>query len=265
MKFSLILILASILVFKTSGNDIHSFKSFDGVKIAYTDEGKGSPVILIHGFMSSGADWSRSALKQSLLQNGYRVIIPDLRGNGNSDKPHNDEAYANDAEIKDLKALADHLKLKKYMAIGYSRGSIVLAKLLTQDSRIRKAVLGGMGLDFTNPEWDRRKMFAAAFDENAVLTDVTAGAVNAAKSKGADLRALHLMQKYQPVTSIGELKKVKTRTLVIAGDQDKDNGNPGELQQYLPNSTLKIVSGKHGGTANTAAFADAVLSFLKDQ
>jgi pimeloyl-ACP methyl ester carboxylesterase len=263
MKLILIILLSSFLVFQNPQNESNFFKSFDGVKIAYTDEGNGTPVILIHGFISNGSSWSHAQLKQDLVDQGYRVIVPDLRGNGNSDKPHNPEAYQNNSEIKDLMALADHLKLRKYIAIGYSRGSIVVAKLLTQDSRIEKAVLGGMGLDFTNPEWGRRKMFAEAFGEPAKINDVTAGAVNYAKSVGADFRALHLLQEYQPVTSIQELKKIKTRILVIAGDEDLDNGSPAELQQILQNGILKIVRGNHNNTANTAAFSSAVMDFLK--
>ena len=56
------------------------FTSFDDVKIAYTDEGKGKPVLLIHGFINTRKSWDNTALKKDLLENGYRVIIPDLRG-----------------------------------------------------------------------------------------------------------------------------------------------------------------------------------------
>ncbi len=69
-----------------------TFKSFDQVSIAYTDEGNGSPVLLIHGFISSGVSWSQTQLKKDLLEKGYRVIIPDLRGNGNSDPRRRDRA-----------------------------------------------------------------------------------------------------------------------------------------------------------------------------
>ena len=105
------------------------FHSFDNTEIAYSDEGAGEAVILIHGFIVNASSWNRSALKEALLTQGYRVIAPDLRGNGNSDKPSQKEAYQDNAEIKDLIGLANHLKLKTYIAIGYSRGSILLAKL----------------------------------------------------------------------------------------------------------------------------------------
>lgn len=129
-----------------------SIQSFDNTKIAYTDDGTGEVVLLIHGFISSGSSWNKTELKRQLLETGYRVIIPDLRGNGKSDKPQNAEAYKNDAEIKDLIALMDHLNIKSLKAVGHSRGSIVLAKLITKEVRITKAVFGGMGADFTDPQ-----------------------------------------------------------------------------------------------------------------
>ena len=241
-----------------------SFKSFDGIKIAFTDEGKGQPVVLLHGFISSGNSWNKTILKKTLLEKGYRVIVPDLRGNGKSDKPHQPESYANDAEIKDLLALADHLQLDTYFAVGYSRGSIVLAKLLTQENRITKAVLGGMGLDFTNPEWERRILFAEAFGGEAPLNSITEGAVNYAKSIDADLQVLSLLQHHQPVTSTQELSEIKTSILILAGDQDADNGSPAALAESLPNSKLKIISGDHNNTYKGAAFSASVLSFFGD-
>ena len=133
---------------------------------------------------------------KTLINEGYKVIVPDLRGNGDSDKPQDEKAYDNDAEVKDIMQLIDHLGVRKYTAIGYSRGSIVLAKLLTKDKRVDKAVLGGMGVDFTNPDWDRRIQFSNAF--NGQTNEMTQGAVDYATSINADLRSLHLQQKFQP-------------------------------------------------------------------
>lgn len=240
----------------------NKFTSFDKVKIAYTDEGEGEPVILLHGFISSGNSWNRSELKKDLLEKGFRVIVPDLRGNGKSDQPNNPNAYANDAEIKDLKRLADHLNLEKYIAVGYSRGSIVLAKLLTQETRIKKAVIGGMGLDFSNPNWDRRVMFAEAFGGKKPLNEITKGAVEYATSINANLQVLSWLQEFQPVTSIEELEHIKTKILILAGDEDIDNGNPSDLQNHLSISELKIIKGDHNNTYKAKNFSEAVMNFI---
>lgn len=240
-----------------------SFQSFDNVTIAYTDQGKGKPVLLLHGFINTSASFNGTAIKEALLAKGYRVIAPDLRGNGKSQKTLEEKAFANNAEVKDLKALLDHLNLNNVIAIGYSRGSIVLCKWLTQEPRIQKAVIGGMGLHFTNPDWDKRLIFERAFLGLDSLTDMTRGAVNYARSQKADLTLLGWSQRYQPVTSVEELKKLTIPILVIAGDQDVDNGNPKELAPVFPNSVLSLVSGDHNTTYRKEAFAKAVISFLE--
>ena len=85
-----------------------------------------------------------------------------MRGNGRSDKPHTPESYANDAEAKDVMGIVKDLGLKNYSVIGYSRGSIITARLMVLDKSIIHSVMGGMGTAFTNPEWPRRKMFYRA-------------------------------------------------------------------------------------------------------
>lgn len=248
-----------LLVFVSSAQTKY-FISFDDTKIAYTDEGKGKPVLLIHGFINTRKSWDKTVLKQALLDKGYRVIIPDLRGNGDSDKPQEDEAYAKNAEVMDLLFLMAELKISKYAAVGYSRGSIILAKLLTQTKRIKKAVLGGMGIDFTNPYWNRRIMFRDAFDGK--VTEETKGAVTYAKSIDADLKSLYLQQKHQPVTSKRQLRVIEAKVLVIAGDEDLDNGDPAALQKAIPKSKLQLVKGDHNGTYKTEEFSKAIISFL---
>ena len=240
---------------------VNTFESFDGVKIAYTDEGYGEPILLLHGFLNSRKSWDNTVLKQQLINTGYRVIIPDLRGNGDSDKPKDEGAYGNGAEIKDLVLLMNRLKVEKYKAVGYSRGSIVLTKLLTEDDRIEKAVLGGMGIDFTNPEWDRKIMFANAF--KGEVNQFTKGAVDYAKSINADFRSLYLQQKYQPVTSVKELSELVIEILVISGTDDLDNGSAEDLKNSFVKGKLEKVPGDHNGTYKTEAFSNSIIRFLE--
>jgi len=243
--------------------DVSTFTSFDGEKIAYLDEGEGPAVMLIHGFINSAASWDGTELKKQLRAQGFRIIIPDLRGNGNSAKPQTDAAYADYAEVKDLLALADHLKLEQYMAVGYSRGSILLANLLTKEPRISRAIIGGMGVDFTNPDWPRRKQFADAFGGEVPLIPDTEGAVNYAKSINADLRSLHLQQKHQPPTAPDALRQVTIPIMVLVGNDDKDNGDPGQLERLFPNGRLNIIPGDHNTTYQKDIFAAATMAFLK--
>tara|TARA_R110002020_G_scaffold247437_4_gene461375 strand:- start:518 stop:1306 length:789 start_codon:yes stop_codon:yes gene_type:complete len=260
-KKHLISCLLVIAFMQKTTAQVNTFESFDGVKIAYTDEGYGEPILLLHGFLNSRKSWDNTVLKQQLINTGYRVIIPDLRGNGDSDKPKDEGVYGNGAEIKDLVLLMNRLKVEKYKAVGYSRGSIVLTKLLTEDDRIEKAVLGGMGIDFTNPEWDRKIMFANAF--KGEVNQFTKGAVDYAKSINADFRSLYLQQKYQPVTSVKELNELVIEILVISGTDDLDNGSAEDLKNSFVKGKLEKVPGDHNGTYKTEAFSNSIIRFLE--
>jgi len=237
------------------------FSSFDGTKIWYEVKGAGEPVVLVHGFIVNGESWKKAALYTDLIKAGYKVISFDMRGNGRSDKPHTDAAYANDAEAKDIMGLLTSLKITKYNVVGYSRGSIITARLLVLDNRINKAVLGGMGTDFTNPEWPRRIAFYHALSGDSVPE--LAPVVNYVKKAGLDQQALALMQKYQPSTPQEALKKVKQPILVICGSEDNDNGSAAALANLFPNSTFKTVPGDHNHASGTPEFSAAILNFLQ--
>jgi pimeloyl-ACP methyl ester carboxylesterase len=237
------------------------FTSFDGTLIYYETQGQGPPVLLLHGFIVDRTMWQRGPLVQQLVQAGHRVIVPDLRGNGRSGKPQTLAAYQNDAEARDLMALATHLGLRRYQVVGYSRGAIIAARLLVLDRRVRAAALGGMGAHFTDPKWPRRWAMAEAFAGRP--TPATQPALAYARAIGADTLAMHYLQVAQPVTSPAELGRVRRPVLVIAGDQDTDNGPAAELAQLLPRATLKTVPGNHNNTPASAGFADAVVGFLQ--
>lgn len=239
------------------------FTSFDGTKIHYDVRGNGYPVVLVHGFMGSSAAWKANPLVDSLLKAGFQVVTLDTRGNGQSDHPHTPEAYDADAEARDVIGLMAHLKANQYDILGYSRGAILTARVLVLDPHVRKGVLGGMGADFTNPNWPRRIAFYEAFAGKSYQLPELKGIVARAKTNGADTLALAYQQRSQPSTSPAELGRIRKPVLVIAGDRDEDNGKADDLARMLPNATRKTVPGDHGGTARTAAFAEAVVAFLK--
>jgi pimeloyl-ACP methyl ester carboxylesterase len=88
-------------------------QSFDanGVKLSYFVQGKGEPVVLIHGWLSSaGINWALPGTSDLLARN-YQVIALDVRGHGLSDKPTKDEAYGPEL-VEDVVRLLDHLKIK---------------------------------------------------------------------------------------------------------------------------------------------------------
>lgn len=236
------------------------FNSFDGTKIYYEQKGQGKTIVLVHGFIVHGESWKQTILYNELLNAGYRVISFDMRGNGKSGKPHSAKAYQQDAEAKDIMGLLDFLQVNNYSVIGYSRGSIITARLLLLDKRVNKAVLGGMGDGFTDPDWPRRILFYRALMDEPVKE--LEGMVKYVKDSGLDQVALALLQKEQPSTLPRELNKIKQPVLVISGDRDPDNGSPEQLARMMPAAILKMVPGDHGTTLRSGDFSKGVLDFL---
>jgi pimeloyl-ACP methyl ester carboxylesterase len=238
----------------------HFYKSFDGVKIHYELAGRGPAVVLLHGFTGTIDSWKRTPLREALLGSGFTVVVPDMRGNGLSDRPHKPEAYECDAEARDIMGLVRHLKLKEYVVVGYSRGSIIASRLLLLDDRVSKAVLGGMGADFTNPEWPRRLMFYRALMGEPEPS--LEGFLKYVEDSGVDRLAMAYLQRAQPSSSKAELSTVRKPTLVICGDRDSDNGSAQDLAALIPSAELRTVPGDHGSTSKSQAFADEVMRFI---
>jgi len=263
------ILLFVVLAFSQKGNTQSSnasdsgayFRSFDNTRIYYEVKGSGEPVLLVHGFIVNGQSWKRTELYKDLLMAGYKVIILDQRGNGFSDKPHDSTAYDNDAEAKDIMALMKLLKIKKYSAVGYSRGSIIVSRLLVLDKKIKKGVMGGMGAEFTNPQWPRRIMFYKALSGEPIPE--LASMVENVKKQRLDQQVLAYLQRSQPSTSKEELGKIKQPVLVICGDKDSDNGSAKELADLFKHPTYKITPGDHGGASRTKEFSTEVISFLQ--
>jgi hypothetical protein len=116
-----------------------------GVAIHFTAEGKGEPVVLVHGLGSSGAiNWQLPGTVK-LLAARYRVIALDCRGHGQSGKPSEERQYGVEM-VEDIVRLLDHLKIEKAHVVGYSMGGMITLKVVVlHPDRVKSAVLGGMG------------------------------------------------------------------------------------------------------------------------
>jgi pimeloyl-ACP methyl ester carboxylesterase len=255
------LLLSGCLLAQGVVPDTATFESFDGTRIYYETRGKGKPVVLIHGFISNMESWKRAALYNDLANNGFKVILIDLRGNGRSARPHVAEAFEDDAEAMDVRIMADKLGLQKYSVVGYSRGAIIASRVILLDKRVNAVVLGGMGSDFTNPDWPRRhNIYKALSGEPMPEFDALVQRVK--NDPNLDQVCLAYMQKSQPVTTKKELSSIKKPVLVICGDKDEDNGSSEALSRMIPKSTYVRVPGTHGDAARSAEFSREVLKFL---
>ncbi|KAK9441600.1 Epoxide hydrolase-like protein [Metarhizium brunneum] len=97
------------------------------------------PLLLLHGFPQTRHIWHRIVPH---LTTTYNLIIPDLRGYGESSKPPSVAAYAKSAMAKDMMALMNHLGHKTFFVCAHDRGARVAHKLLVDyPNHVRKAIL----------------------------------------------------------------------------------------------------------------------------
>lgn len=101
-----------------------------GMPVHYTDQGVGTPVILVHGFaVQADINWRWNGCIRRLKRHGYRVIAMDVRGHGRSGKPHNPQAYGTELS-DDIIRLMDHLGIGKAHIAGYSMGGFIVLKTI---------------------------------------------------------------------------------------------------------------------------------------
>lgn len=159
---SIALLLACAAIAAYTWNTVTSrtpgaFLEVNGVRIHYTDEGEGPPVMLIHGFaVQADLNWRRNGLIDAIKKE-FRVIALDLRGHGLSSKPYNADAYGIEM-AEDVIRLMDHLGIEKAHVVGYSLGGFITLKLATiHPERMTTACPLGAG-------WERR--------ENSAILDM---------------------------------------------------------------------------------------------
>jgi pimeloyl-ACP methyl ester carboxylesterase len=248
---------------------LERFASFDGVGIAYTTAGEGPDALLLHGFAADHhVNWVAPGVVDALVAAGRRVIAFDARGHGQSDKPHDPAAYANDAMTRDAVALLDHLGVTAVDVIGYSMGALVSTRLVPDEPRTRSCVLGGIGgrgrgsRGFSAAQ---RASLAAALETDDVgsITDVSARAFRRfADHTGADRLALAAIQRAETPSAPTRLEDFSVPTLVIVGDGDTLAGSPQVLADRIPGAVARVVKGSHLGAVADPAFASAIVEFV---
>ena len=95
----------------------------DGVTLAVRDEGKGDPVLLLHGFPDSSRLWRHQI--PALVGAGMRAIAPDLRGFGEYGRPERVEDYRIGRSVADMLALLDALEIARTRLVAHDWGGTV--------------------------------------------------------------------------------------------------------------------------------------------
>jgi pimeloyl-ACP methyl ester carboxylesterase len=242
----------------------------DGVEIAFTDEGEGAPVVLVHGFASTAqVNWVYPSWVATLTKASRRVIALDNRGHGASTKLYDPAAYHSARMADDVRALLDHLGLARADVMGYSMGARIVAFFaLAHPSRLRRAVLGGLGIRLVEgvglPESIADALEAPSLDD---VRDPTGRTFRAfAEQTRSDLTALAACIRGSRQTLTREqVVTLHAPILVAVGSKDTVAGSAQELAALLPSGRAFDIPGRdHMLAVGDKAFKEAVLSFLAE-
>jgi pimeloyl-ACP methyl ester carboxylesterase len=250
----------------SAGLRTDSFGRDDGVRIAWHEMGEGRPVILIHGYFSDAdTNWIKYGHAAKLAGAGHRVIMPDLRAHGLSDKPHDPALYPADVLVDDQFALIEHLGLTDFDLGGYSLGGRTVARMMTRRCMPRRAIISGMGLAGLTDTQSRAGHFRHILENLGQHPKGSPEWMAEAflKTTGGDPVALRLVLDTFVDTPQDALRAISVPVAVICGEDDHDNGSAAALADILPQGRLISVPGNHMSAVAKPDLGQAMLDVLQ--
>src|SRR5215469_17044319 len=249
---------------------VYRFAGRDGVELACRETGSGRPLVLLHGFMGAGSHMLSYGQVGGLAEQGYRLIVPDFRGHGDSAKPHDPAGYPPDVLADDGLALVEHLGLGDgdYDLGGYSLGGRIVVRMLVRGAKPGRAIVAGQGLaKVSGPQ--------GGGVNHRVLTALAGGAAIEPGSPeariarwisefGADpVALLHVLNSIVP-TPQDALRQITIPTLVAIGDKNK-RSDADKLAGLLHDARFVRVPGDHGSAFAAPELTAAIAAFLAER
>jgi pimeloyl-ACP methyl ester carboxylesterase len=222
-------------------------------------------VVLIHGYFSDAkTNWIRYGHAAAIAARGFRVIMPDLRAHGESDKPHDPAAYPPDALTRDGHALIEHLALTNYDLGGYSLGARTVARMVATGATPRRLVFSGMGLEGLLHTGRRvehfRNILTRLGQHERGSPEWLAEAF--LKTTGGDPQALLGVLDTFADTPKSVLEQLVQPTLIVCGAEDSDNGSAGPLADVVSRARYIEVPGGHMSAVVRPELGTAIADFL---
>jgi pimeloyl-ACP methyl ester carboxylesterase len=122
--------------------------TINGIALAYSDTGRGFPIVFLHAFPLNRTMWAQ---QEAALSRHCRVVTIDLRGHGESDAPlwH----YSLDQAAEDVRALLDHMSIQQAIFVGLSMGGYILFAFYRRYAgRVKGLVLADTRAQADTPE-----------------------------------------------------------------------------------------------------------------
>ena len=242
----------------------------NGVKIHYEVHGSGPTILLSHGYSSTSRMWDGQV---AALKDRYRVIVWDFRGHGESDYPSDQSQYSEALTVGDMKALLDHVGVKKAIVAGLSLGGYMsLAFHATHPEMVGALMLFDTGPGFKKDEarakWNETAHARAAkFDAEGLKALNQSDEVKLTRHRDATglAGAARGMLAQQNDRVIQSLESIKVPTLVLVGANDTNFLAATDYMAAKIAGATKAVIPNAGHAANLhqpALFNQAVEAFL---
>ena len=227
----------------------------NGIELAYVRQGKGMPLVLLHGYPLDHRIWDDVA---PLLKDTFDVIVPDLRGFGQSTTV--ETPYTMDDFASDIAGLLDHLGIEKAAIAGHSMGGYVtLAFARLYPERVRGLALVGSQV-LADPPDRKEGRYKSVEDvaQNGIGSVVEAMTTKFTSDARLQEFARKCMEAQQPAAYIGALKAMAERqdstpllasmkypVVLIHGDADVliSSERAREVKAVLPHAHLVEVPG----------------------
>lgn len=241
------------------------FNSFDGTRLAWREVGEGPPVLMLHGFFSTAeVNWIKFGHAAAIAAAGFRAVMPDLRAHGSSAKPHDAASYPPDVLMRDALALVDYLGLGSYDLVGYSLGARTAMRMLANGARPRRVVLSGMGLQGITDTAGRGAHFRHVLTNLGSFARGTNEWMAEAflKTTGGDPQALLRILDTFVDTPPEAVAAVAQPVLVLAGEDDHDNGSAEALAAAMPDARYEAIPGNHMSAVLKPQLGQAIAAFL---
>jgi soluble epoxide hydrolase/lipid-phosphate phosphatase len=117
----------------------HRFVTTNGIQMHYVEQGRGFPVVFLHGFPELWYSWRYQI--PALAEAGFQAIAPDLRGYGETDKPAELEAYDIHHLVGDIVGLLDAVRLQKAVIVAHDWGGVIVWQIaLMHPERVERVI-----------------------------------------------------------------------------------------------------------------------------
>jgi pimeloyl-ACP methyl ester carboxylesterase len=182
--------------------------NINGIELAYERRGKGSPLVLLHGYPLDHHIWDVVA---PMLEEKFDLLLPDLRGFGESTTV--ETPYTLDDFASDIAGLLDHLGLERTAIAGHSMGGYIALAF----ARLYPGRVGGLGLVssqvLADPPDRREGRFKSATEvaEKGIDSVVEAMASKLSPSEEVQIFVTRTMQRQKPAAFIGALRAMAER------------------------------------------------------